>query len=665
MSHTHLLASLLLPLSLTAGAGASPVPYARPWHKQVVYQIYPRSFADTDGDGVGDLRGITSKIDYLQRLGVDAVWLSPVYRSPNYDNGYDISDYLDIDPSFGTLADWEALRDTLHARGMKLIMDLVVNHTSDSHPWFLQEQRLKTLERQLGILAPPASDAGRAVAFGTAVGTLLHGGAPAVDTMVDAPYEAARKLVASFRAESARALPAGYPSLEAQLGRLGDKLFGNASQRRAALAENHDFYIWREHANNWTSLFGGPAWHAVEPTGLYYMAEFSVHQPDLNWANPAVRKAISTMVHTWIERGVDGFRMDVIDFIAKDHSFPDAQGPKPPKGGFGMEHFVNRAEAHAYVRELVREIRQRGLQTVGEVPGVSPAQAVDYTAPERAELGEVFLFGHVSVDRPADRWDTSPFVLTALKTEIAAQQRAIHGRGWIANYLENHDQVRVVSRFGDPVRFRVESSKMLATLLFTLEGRPYIYQGQEIGMTDTIFREASDIRDVEARNFYVEATATGMDPNAALRVVTARSRDNTRTPMQWNASANAGFSSHTPWLAVNTNYPSVNVDQAVADAASPWHVYEKLIHLRRDNDVLVYGAFDLLWPEHERVMAYTRKLGKRTAWVLLNFSGEAQPLPSGDRALDGAKRVLFDTYGPAAPTDALRPFEARILVNEG
>jgi oligo-1,6-glucosidase len=617
---------------------------------------------------VGDLRGIISKLDYLERLGVDTVWLSPVYRSTNYDNGYDISDYLDIDPSFGTLADWEDLRDGLHARGMKLIMDLVVNHSSDAHPWFQQETRRKVLARVLAEARSRAAAAGEdaELRFVARVGAALRRESQPKG-LTTAGCAEALAAIAAFRRDSAAPLPDGYPPAATQLDFLARTELGTRAQRAEALAHPIDFYIWREVPNNWTSVFGGPAWRRVDATGLHYLAEFTEHQPDFNWANPSLRAAIRGMVHTWIERGVDGFRMDVIDFIAKDPAFPDEPDAVVGANGTGMRYYADHPDVHPYLRELVAELRQRGLLTVGETPAITAEAAVRYTAPEHKELDQVFLFDHLDIDRPAGRWSVGKFELGALKRVLAAQQTTVHGRGWLANYLENHDQTRIVSRFGNDARYRAASAKMLATLLFTLEGTPYIYQGQELGMTNTRFRSRDDIDDIEALNFHDAAVAAGRSPEEVLAAISANSRDNTRTPMQWSAAPHAGFSARAPWLSVNGNYAEVNAADAVADSTSPFHTYRQLIALRRDNDVLLYGAFALLWPEHPNLLAYTRTLGDRTVWVLLNFSDRPQTLPEGDAALSGATRVLFDTEAASvtALLAPLRPYEGRVLADRG
>lgn len=630
----------------------------QPWHRDVVYQIYPRSFADANGDGIGDLRGVTEHLDYLKNLGVDVVWLSPVYQSPQVDNGYDISDYLAIDPTFGTLADWQKLRDGLHARRMKLVMDLVVNHSSEQHPWFVHEVRLKRLQHTL-LTMKDSLEGERQKQFVHALRSILNDQntqptVPGLEALLTEAYAA----IATFRVDS-KPLPDGYPTLGAQLHNLAVALSCQPRVRAQAEANNLDFYIWHAQPNNWTSHFGGPAWHAVEGTGVCYLADFAPQQPDFNWTNPLMRAAIRAMIHTWIERGVDGFRMDVIDFIAKDPTFPD--DPEGGEVGAGARFYIDRPQTHVYVRELVQELRDCGLITVGEVPGVSAAGAVQYTQPDRAELDQVFLFDHVSVDHPNGRFNGGTFHLADLKRVLQEQQNTLHARGWLANYLENHDQVRVVSRFGDDTNHRVASAKMLATLLFTLEGTPYIYQGQEIGMTNKRFDSLDQLRDVESLNYYARATAAGMDVNTVMQNISAHARDNVRTPMQWNGGMNAGFSAGKPWMDVNDNYTSINVYQSLIDQNSPWYTYRDLIALRRGNDVLLYGDFQLLWPDAPRILAFTRTLDEQKLTVLLNFSGRSQKLP--DRLPQGM-RLLYGTATNAPRPDApLAPFEARILQN--
>jgi len=494
------------------------------WKEAVVYQIYPRSFKDSDGDGIGDLRGIIEKLDYLKELGVDVVWLSPVYKSPNDDNGYDISDYQAIMDEFGTMADWEELRDGLHARGIKLIMDLVVNHTSDEHPWFEASRSSK-----------------------------------------DSPYR--------------------------------------------------DYYYWRpgkpdgREPNNWLSFFSGSAWEYDGKTGEYYLHLFSRKQPDLNWENPRVREEVYNMMRWWLDRGVDGFRMDVINCISKTPGLPDAGDERYAWGG---EHFMNGPRVHEFLQEMNREVLSRyDIMTVGETPGVTLEEARNYTDPARGELNMVFQFEHMGVDHgPGGKWDIRPWSLTELKRILNKWQLGLRGAGWNSLYLNNHDQPRMVSRFGDEGKYRKESAKMLATLLHTMQGTPYIYQGEEIGMTNVRFPSIDDYRDIETLNMYREKVLQqGEDPRKVLEAIHYMGRDNARTPMQWDDGPQAGFTTGTPWIGVNPNCRDINVKQAMADPDSIFHYYRRLIALRKQHDIMVYGEFVPLMEDHPQIYAYLRVLG--------------------------------------------------------
>ncbi len=483
------------------------------WKESVVYQIYPRSFCDSDGDGIGDLRGITSKLDYLQALGVDVVWLSPVYRSPNDDNGYDISDYRAIMDEFGTMADWEEMLAGMHRRGIKLVMDLVVNHTSDEHPWFVESR--KSTDESLP--------------------RLLHL-APAKD------------------------------------GR---------------------------EPNNWASHFSGSAWQLDEATGEYYLHLFSKKQPDLNWENPKVRAEIWEMMRWWLDKGVDGFRMDVINMISKVPGLPDVPG------GFGRYqygglYFIHGPRLLEFLAEMKREVLSRyDILTVGETPLVTTQDALAIAGEETGALNMVFQFEHMDLDAgfggDASQGSVRPEWLRDMVQVMTRWQVDLEGKGWNSLYLSNHDQPRAVSRFGDDGRYRVESAKLLATFTHMLQGTPYVYQGEEIGMTNVAFESINDYRDIETLNLYRECVdEMGMTPDDALAIVHARSRDNARTPMQWDASPNAGFTTGTPWIRVNPNYQGINVRQALADRGSIFYYYQDLIRLRRQNPVIVYGRYDLI-----------------------------------------------------------------------
>jgi oligo-1,6-glucosidase len=560
------------------GKGDGPMDKAF-WKEAVVYQIYPRSFKDSNGDGIGDLRGIIEKLDYLQELGVDIVWLSPVYKSPNDDNGYDISDYRDIMDEFGTMADWEELRDGLHARGIKLMMDLVVNHTSDEHPWFMASRSSK-----------------------------------------DNPYR--------------------------------------------------DFYYWRpgkpdgREPNNWLSFFSGSAWEYDEKTGEYYLHLFSRKQPDLNWENPRVRQEVYDMMRWWLDRGVDGFRMDVINCISKAEGLPDAGSDRYAWGG---EFFLNGPRVHEFLQEMNREVLSRyDVVTVGETPGVTVEDARLYTDPRRNELNMVFQFEHMGVDNgPGGKWDVRPWDFRELKRILNKWQLGLQGIGWNSLYLNNHDQPRMVSRFGDDGKYRKESAKMLATMLHTMQGTPYIYQGEEIGMTNVRFGSIDDYRDIETLNMYREKVLEqGEDPQKVLKAIHYMGRDNARTPMQWDDGPNAGFTTGTPWIKVNPNYRDINVKEAMADPDSIFHYYRKLIALRKRHDIVVYGDFVPLLEDHPQIYAYLRVLGNERWLVLLNFFGsECEFALPKDVSFADAGLVIGNYPDGGRPLDRtvrLRPYEARV-----
>ena len=674
------------------------------WRREVVYQIYPRSFADGDGDGIGDLKGILGRVDYLQELGVDTVWLCPVNRTTNYDNGYDVSDYLDIDPTFGTLDDWLALRDALHQRGIKIMMDLVLNHTSDKHPWFTQEVQYRALVHQLSPAhAPPdwqedisALIAGHlaganasaaagglpgvpAANFPAAAGSASQATKPAglppavaseaasrpgrpepapgspppaaavpvvgpgpgtLPAAQAAPAAAAPasprapELVAAAQAledfvrsgQAAAAL--GYYSVAEQLTHLQNQVFGRPGAGAQATRQNHDFFIWRDRPNNWTSIFSGSTWHRVPEAQAHYLALFSMHQPDLNWHNPRVRRAMGDIVKTWMARGVDGFRLDSVGFVGKNQRFPDASADDRARNGRGMHFFLNQPQVHSYLRELTAYAHSGApMRTVGEVSFSPVEEALLYAGKGRHELSEVFLFDHMYVDMGRDKWDPRPFRLPVFKGIITHQQQSLHQRAWLANYLENHDQLRAVSRFGDDGHYRVESAKMLGTLLFTLEGTPYIYQGQEIGMTNGSVTHIEEVDDIEARNYYTAAVQAGEPADKVMRAVAARTRDNVRTVMQWDDSAYAGFSAHAPWIRANSNYPSVNVKNARQDPGSVLAYYKQLIKMRKETPVWVTGTFEDLMPEDPHLFVYSRSLGDKKVLITLNFSGESRSLP--------------------------------------
>jgi len=551
------------------------------WQSAVVYQVYPRSFADSDGDGVGDLRGIIARLDHLQKLGVDVLWLSPVYPSPQDDAGYDISDYQDIDPLFGSLADVDLLLAEVHERGMRLVMDLVVNHTSDEHPWFVESRSgPNSAKRDWYWWRPPREgmDPGQAGAEPT----------------------------------------------------------------------------------NWRSAFSGPAWELDERSGEYYLHLFSRKQPDLNWENPDVRAAVHAMMRWWLDRGVDGFRMDVINMISKDPELPD--GPVIGTGplGDGSAHYLAGPRIHEFLAEMHREVfagREGDFLTVGEMPGATVEQARLFTDPARAEVDMVFTFEHVQLDAGTSKFDPRPFDLRALKATFGRWQAGLADVGWNSLYWNNHDQPRVVSRFGDDGEHRVASAKALATLLHLHRGTPYVYQGEELGMTNPPFAGLDDFRDIESLNHYAAAVAAGQEAESVLAALRLRSRDNARTPVQWDASPNAGFTTGTPWIAVNPDFTEVNAQAAWADPDSVLHHYRRLIQLRHTDPAVVHGDFTMLLSESPQVYAFTRAWEQDELLVVVNVSSEPADVEV-DAAWTGTELVL-GTHPGGGPL-RLRPWEARV-----
>ncbi|MGE7121142.1 glycoside hydrolase family 13 protein [Peribacillus sp. NPDC097264] len=553
------------------------------WKESVVYQVYPRSFMDSNGDGIGDLRGILLKLDYLQELGVDVIWLSPVYKSPNDDNGYDISDYQSIMTEFGTMDDFNRLLSAVHERGMKIMMDLVVNHTSDEHPWFLASR-----------------------------------------SSVDDP--------------------------------------------------KRDYYIWRpgkdgKEPNNWESVFKGSAWKYDEGTDEYYLHLFSQKQPDLNWENPQLREEIYSMMKWWLDKGVDGFRMDVINFLSKDQRYMDGNILDGKQHGDGSPYFLNGPRIHEFLQEVnQRVLSDYDVMTVGEMPGVSPDDAVLYTGEDRGELHMVFQFEHMDIGGgPEGKWNNEKWDLSDLKGILSKWQYGLEEVGWNSLYWNNHDQPRVVSRFGDDGEYRVESAKMLAACLHMLKGTPYIYQGEELGMTNIAFESIEEYRDIETMNSYEELVNTyGWSKEKMMAAIHARSRDNARTPMQWNDGRNAGFTTGTPWIGVNANYPEINAEKAYNDHQSIFHFYKKLIQLRKQHDIIVYGRFDLLCPDDEQIFAYTRTLGEEKVLVLCNFKGQEATLtiPTALHSLKAT--LLIGNYeqeeSDTVSSEPLRPYECRVYL---
>ena len=532
----------------------------QPWWKNaVVYQIYPRSFQDSNGDGIGDIPGIIRRLPHLEELGIDAVWLSPVCRSPQDDNGYDISDYQDIDPMFGTLEDMEQLIAEAKKHHIRIIMDLVLNHTSDEHRWFLEAKKGK-----------------------------------------DNPY--------------------------------------------------HDYYVWRDgeegtYPNDMKATFGGPAWEWVPELGQYYFHQFSVKQPDLNWENPKVRREIYDMILWWMEKGVGGFRLDVIDQIAKE---PDR----------GITN--NGPRLHEFIQEMSRETFQKGdLITVGEAWGANTENAKLYSAPDGSEFSMVFQFEHMVMDQKEEKWDLAPLPFVKLKKDLAKWQTELYGVGWNSLFLNNHDLPRIVSRWGDDGKYRKESAKMLATMLHGMQGTPYIYQGEELGMTNVRFPDITDYRDIESLNMYKERMDAGYKEEDVMESIYAKGRDNARTPMQWDASKNAGFTEGTPWIGVNSNYTEINAEAEKKDPDSVFHYYQKLIRLRKEYPVFLDGKFELLLPEDGQIFAYTRTDEDAALLVCVNFTGEdaSWSMPEEFRVA----RTLIHNYPGEGPEGTLRPYEAFML----
>ena len=558
------------------------------WQSAVVYQIYPRSFADGNGDGIGDLAGIVAHLDYLVELGVDIIWLSPIYSSPQIDNGYDISDYQNIDPVFGSLTEFDALLDEVHRRGMKLIMDLVVNHTSDQHPWFIESK---------SSIDNPKRD--------------WYWWRPAREGM-----------------------QAGAPGAE---------------------------------PTNWVSFFSGSTWQFDETSGEYYLHLFSREQPDLNWENPEVRQAIYAMMRWWLDRGIDGFRMDVINMISKDPALPDGHTLPGGLWGNGSPHFIGGPRFHEFLQEMHREVfanRPGQFLTVGETPLITVDEARLCTDQARAELDMVFHFEHVHLGNgTGGKWDIVPFSLLDLKAVLGRWQAGLAEVGWNSLYWSNHDQPRAVSRFGDDGEYRVQAAKLLGTVLYLHRGTPYIYQGEELGMTNVPFSSIEDFQDIESLNYYRHAIASGRDSADVLAALRLRSRDNGRTPMQWDDSLNAGFTAGKPWMPVNPNYGIINAHVEYNDPNSVLQHYHKLIALRHDLPVVAYGDFTMLLPQNPHIYAFTRRLEDVELLVLANFSHGIvdADLPNQDDW--AAAEVLLTNYSQTHSEELprLRPWEARVF----
>ncbi|MCI9282386.1 MAG: alpha-glucosidase [Lachnospiraceae bacterium] len=553
------------------------------WKNAVVYQIYPRSFMDSNGDGIGDLDGITQKLDYLKELGVDVIWLSPIYRSPNVDNGYDISDYQDIMEEFGSMEDFDRMLEKAHFLGIKIMMDLVVNHTSNQHFWFLESKK---------------------------------------STDAKNPYR--------------------------------------------------DYYLWRDGQengkppNNWGASFGGSAWTYDETRGQYYLHLFAPEQPDLNWENPAVREKVFETMDWWCKKGVDGFRLDVISMISKVPGLPDGE-KRDGQYGNGEPFYQNGPRVHEYLREMNQKVLSRyPLITVGETPGASVEDAALYAGNDTHELNMIFQFEHVDGDpqHPGryGKWDQKKMPLSTWKRILSQWQTGLEGRGWNSLYLSNHDQPRAVSRFGnDTPQYRVLSAKMLATCLHMMKGTPYIYQGEELGMTNAYFDSLEDYRDIESLNAYQEITEIfGEAPETVLGYLKKIGRDNARTPMQWENSINAGFTTGTPWIPVNPNYKEICAQQQLPDPNSVFQYYRQLISLRHTMDIIVYGTYELLAPESEELFVYSRTLDSEKLIVLCNFTDQNLPLPacvSDD--IHAKTRLLISNY-QKRQDGILRPYESSV-----
>ena len=549
------------------------------WKESVVYQIYPRSFCDSNGDGIGDLNGITSKFDYLKELGIDVIWLSPVYKSPNDDNGYDISDYQAIMDEFGTMEDFDRMLAAAHERGIKIMMDLVVNHTSDEHKWFIESRK-----------------------------------------STDNPYR--------------------------------------------------DYYIWRPAKedgslpNNWGSCFSGPAWEYDKTTDMYFLHLFSKKQPDLNWDNPVVRQEVFDMMNWWLDKGIDGFRMDVISLISKRPGLPDGTL------GFNGYATFDIAANGPHVHEYLQEMRQKALNnadtiTVGECAGVTLEEAKKYARSDEKELNMVFQFEHMDVDgdEKAGKWTTKKMDLRDMKKILTRWQKGLQDVAWNSLYWENHDQPRSVSRFGnDSDEYREISAKMLATCLHMMQGTPYVYQGEELGMTNCPFNTLENFRDLESINAFHELTEQGKKTEEEmLAAISYKGRDNARTPMQWDDSAYAGFSTAEPWIMVNPNYTKINAKDQVSREDSVFKYYQKLIKLRHESDLIVYGTYDLILDDDKDIYAYTRTLEDEKLVVYCNFSANTREVEVPAEFTDG--KILISNYTDAKADKkiTLRPYEAVVI----
>ena len=548
------------------------------WKESVVYQIYPKSFKDSNGDGIGDIRGIIQKLDYLKELGVNVLWISPMLESPQDDNGYDISDYRRIYKEYGTMEDYEELLSEAHKRDIRILMDLVVNHTSDEHNWFIESRKSKAN-----------------------------------------PYR--------------------------------------------------DYYIWKDpvngkEPNNWGGAFGGSAWEYDPQTQMYYMHLFSKKQPDLNWENEKVRQEVYDMMKFWCDKGIDGFRMDVISMISKDQSFPDGEMNNSLYGDFGP-YCVHGPRIHEFLQEMNREVLSKyDIMTVGETSGVTIEEAQKYAGESRNELNMVFQFEHVeNGSGDYGKWTTEKYDFKEFKRIMIKWQEELQGKAWNSLFLGNHDQPRSVSRFGnDNPAYRETSAKMLATCLHMMQGTPYVYQGEELGMTNVYFDKLEDYRDIESINFFTELTESGlMTPEYMMKCLMLRSRDNARTPMQWDDSAQAGFTDGAPWIKVNSNYKEINAAQQLEDPNSIFYYYQKLIRLRKEKDIIVYGGFEPLYRDDEQILAYIRRQDQEKLLTVCNFSDKnaemeiPEEFKGAECLITNLDRTVFEGK------IVLKPYEALVL----
>ncbi|MED4073720.1 glycoside hydrolase family 13 protein [Priestia endophytica] len=546
------------------------------WKEAVAYQIYPRSFMDSNGDGIGDIKGILSKLDYLKELGIDVIWISPIYKSPNDDNGYDISDYKAIAEEYGTLDDFDELLEAVHKRGMKLIMDLVINHTSDEHPWFIESRSSK-----------------------------------------DNKYR--------------------------------------------------DYYIWRDgkegsEPNNWESIFGGSAWEYNEETDDYYLHVFSKKQPDLNWENPTVRENLYEMVNWWLDKGIDGFRVDAISHIKKVKGLSDLPNPDGKRYVSSFDGHMNKEGIQTFLEELKRETFSKyDIMTVGEANGVSVEDGSLWVGEEEGKFNMVFQFEHL------DLWGKGidgKIDIRTLKEVLTKWQKGLHNIGWNALFLENHDQPRSVSTWGDDGDYWLESSKALATMYFLMQGTPFIYQGQEIGMTNVQFSSIEDYNDVAIKNLYKEEREKGKSHEEIMPIIWKNGRDNSRTPMQWDKTENGGFSEGTPWIKVNENYKNINVEKALHDPHSLYHYYKKLIDLRKEKEVLVYGDYHLILEEDDKIYAYIRTLEEEKVLVIVNLFKECAYFHLPSEYQGSAYQLLLSNYDIKEEQNInhieLQSYEARV-----